>query len=156
MSVELVIGDYEQRITKQMERSLTPNAMKRLGDLALRLIKDRVRQGYGVRKPRGRPHKLKDLKRKTIERRKRITLSPFTYPSKSNATMSGRMVGGLRVTTRTGLIKIEATGTARNGSDNKDVLAGYSRVRPFLNLSNDEVKQLADFYKAQILDLTRL
>ena len=155
MSIKADLEKFAVRLTRELDRSVSIASIKQLGAYALELIKKRVRAGYGATDS-GQRQRLKPLSKNYRERRKRMTLSPFTTPGKSNLTRSGRLIGGLRVLSRGGLVRIEPTGRSREGEQNTKVAEFVSADRPFLNLTTDEERKLVKFYRDKILDQIKL
>lgn len=146
------INKIAANLEKQLKKSVSANELKQLGQFVLEMIKDRVRKGFGVPKDGANQKKFKPLSAAYKEQRKRLKLSSFTSPSKSNLTRFGRLIGGLKVTTRTGSVLIEPTGTSREGTSNADIAQYVSKARPFLNLSKDENLRMVKFFEEKILN----
>jgi len=77
----------------------------------------------------------------------RISLSDRTTPSKSNLTLSFQMLASLRgKVTGIGSGVVEPTGTRSDGMTNAQIAQFVTEQgREFLNLSNNEIKQLEIF-----------
>ncbi len=103
------LDDIVKRWDKQLRDSVSARQMKLLGNEAIRLIQERTRRGYGVEKDGGPQRRLKRLSSAYIKQRRRMRLSQFTTPGKSNLTRSGRMLAGLR------LVKVQNGGFAIAG-----------------------------------------
>jgi len=122
-----------------------------MGKEAVRLISIRTRLGYGVRREGAKRQKLKSLAPSYIEYRKknRAKLSEFTRFRKSNLTFTGQMIDRLDVKRSTGL-KVTLGWRLDSRYDtslrNSEVAELVSKRRPWLNLTDLELKKLTRFY----------
>ena len=156
MTQKVDLSKAKAKIEAKLKQITDTNILKTLGTEAIRLIKERTRQGLGVKENFGNTTKLARLSDEYIEQRKRMRLSPFTTPTTSNLTLSGRLLASLRVTTKNKAVEIAPTGTNRNGVSNQDIAnfqAEAKKPRIFLNLSGSEFKELILFYKRKISTL---
>jgi hypothetical protein len=149
MATRLNLNKFQKRVESQIKRALNRNNLKQLGTLALKLIQDRSRKGYGVEN--GRLVRFPALSEKYIQQRQRSRLSPFTTARKSNITFTFRLLAGLRVNTKDQLISVSPTGTSRRGVSNKDI-AGFlaEKDRVFLDLTKEEITRLARDLKKKL------
>lgn len=117
-----------------------------LGELGRRMIKERTRQGRGVKN--GQEISLEELLPSTKEiRRKYKKLSPETSPSKSNLTESGKLLDNMTLReTKNGV----TIGTQR-GSRNRDKAKYVQEKRPFMEFSEKEENKLAGFVTGALL-----
>lgn len=112
-------------------------------------IKVRTRLGYGVSKNEQPREKLKPLKDSYITQRQRDKksrrLSGATTAGKSNLTRSGQMLDAItsKVTSKN-KGSIEFDEARSDGHTNSEIADYVSKDRPFLNLSNLELKRLED------------
>jgi hypothetical protein len=140
---------------------LSPEARDMLAEQVAReaasLIRRRTRRGLGVREEGGASSPLKPLSRSYVEQRKRMRLSAFTSPGKSNLTRSSELLESLGVQrTETGRYRITPQGYRDVGGLSNAQLASYvSRARPFLYLAKDEIAQLAKGYRKSVEDLVK-
>ena len=138
------VSDLESTFKKLQEK----RELLVLGNEAIRIIKKRTRDGRGLAKPGGVPRPLKKLSKNYIKQRRRMRLSPFTSPTKSNLTRSGRMLASLRTTIQGNRVVVKPTGVSREGIKNEKI-AEYvaDQGRPFLNLSALETQKLLKEYQ---------
>lgn len=146
------ISKFAIDLEKQLKRSVSTNELKALGAFVLDMVKARVRKGFGVPSDGAAQEKLKPLSQAYKEQRKRLRLSPFTSPNKSNLTLSGGLIGGLKVTTRTGSVLIQPTGKTKRGLSRETLAEYVSKVRPFLHLSRSEISKMTKFFEEKILN----
>lgn len=149
--VEQQFNDLVKKIEKELKSSVNKQEMVKLATFILNIIKERVRAGFGVKQNGGNKFKFKPLSSAYKKQRSKESLSPFTSPNKSNLTRKGRLIGGLRVFSRTGVAIIKPSGTSSNGESNEKIAEFVSKVRPFLNMSKDEIKQAIEFFEENIL-----
>jgi hypothetical protein len=130
-----------------------PEELQKLGDETIKMIQVRTRLGYGVDKVGAQRKKLKPLSEAYIEmRRKNKKLSSFTNARRSNLTLYGYMLESLSVVIRKRAILIEPTGARPDGESNQGVAQSVTRSgRPFISLSDLEIKKLKRFYQNEIL-----
>lgn len=129
--------------------------LTRLAILSKNLIYKRAKSGYGTSGET--KEKLKELSPKYIEFRKKVFTSrwkagsyadrlqrvgagEFFSPPKSNATLTGQMLGSISFQVNDTGVRIFIPETVRKegGKTNAQVLEFYSEVRPFFNLTRDE------------------
>jgi hypothetical protein len=125
-------------------------------------VKSLTRRAKNARK-RGDYGKAKTLSNQA----KKIQLSPFFSPSRSNLHLSGKMINSLRAsvqssTVSNGIIEIKPTGQHHRGVSNVDLagwhndgISGKLPARPFLFISRLEFKQAVRFYRKTFGDLLR-
>ena len=136
--------------------------MRQLGREATTIVRRRTLLGFGVPSNGAPREKLKSLSTSYKQQRRgeigfftknnkvipfvpktKPTLSSKTTPSKSNLTFSGELLDSLKeFVTGLGKVEVRPTGTRRDGLTNEQVAEFVSKERPFLNLSNNEIKQL--------------
>jgi hypothetical protein len=146
------LAKFDKKLKKILDEASGPKALDFIGNIAVDIIRNRTREGYGVKKNGGRRQGLADLSRGYIEfrRRNRSRLSAFTSPGKSNLTFTGKMLNGLKFK-RSGNSTTITFDTSRNRK-----VAGYVSVkRPFLFLSIDEIGQLVKTYDKYFAGLVR-
>ena len=151
MTARIDLQKFQTDLEKMLKASAGRADMLRLGNYVLDLIKARVRKGYGADKNGGRQKKLKPLSRSYKKQRARLRLSPFTTPTKSNLTRSGRLIGGLRVAVQSGVVIIRPSGSSREGTPNQKVAEYVSKDRPFLFLTKGEIQSAAQYFEKEIL-----
>jgi hypothetical protein len=135
---------------------LLEKEIKALAAEAIRMIQVRTRLGYGVDTPGGKRFRLKPLSEKYVERRaaQKNKLSEHTSPNRSNLTFSGELLDSLDSRfPGPGKILIEPTGTRKDGTTNQAVAASVTEGgRPFLALSDLELKKLNRFFEKEVLE----
>jgi hypothetical protein len=151
MTAKIDLQKFSKDIEKRLKVSASRPEMLRLGNFVLNLIKARVRQGFGVSENGGQKEDLKELSRSYKKQRAKLRLSPFTTPTKSNLTRSGRLIGGLRVAVQNGVVIIRPSGTSREGTPNQKVAEYVSKDRPFLFMTKSEVQSAAEYFEKEIL-----
>lgn len=145
--------------------------MQKILDEATTIVRRRTLLGFGVPDNGARRVKLKPLSQSYKDQRagkvvfytdklgrvrrvktgagfkSRIKLSDRTTPSKSNLTLSFQMLASLRgIVTGLGKGTIKPTGTRSDGMTNAQVAQFVTEQgREFLNLSDNEIKQLEIF-----------
>lgn len=147
--IKKVVKDIEDKVKETGDRK----NMLVFGLYALNLIKARTRKGFGVPDVGANQKRLPPLSASYIKYRSRRRLSPFTSPRKSNVTLSGRLLSGLRVYVSKSRITIKPTGTSEKGESN-DQVASYleKQGRVFLRLSKSEILKVIKFYNENILN----
>lgn len=141
------------KIRGSFNEAIDQDQLKLLGDEAIRKITVRTRLGYGVEKPGAPRKKLKELSQGYIESRLKAKgrLSSMTAPARSNLTFTGQLLDSLKVVVARGKLSIEPTGSRRDGQSNQDVADSVSKKRPFISLSDLELKALKRFYEVEIV-----
>ena len=148
MSVKVDLQRIAKKIKLKVSQYTSKPTMAAIAIEAIRLIKERTRKGFGVRRSGQSQYRFPALSQSYIEQRRRMRLSPFTSAAKSNVTRTGRLVGGIRASIREGRAIIAPTGNSREGTSNikiAEYLLGQDRI--FMNLSNTEIKKLKSFLK---------
>jgi len=143
-----------ERLKKDVQKQFSAKEMQKIGNFVVEEIKGRSRKGYGVAKLGGEEEAFDSLSPDYIARRRKSKLSPFTKPSKSNITFSGKLLGGLRYKARDGYVRIEPTGLSRDGKSNLEVAQHVSETRPFMTLSKYQLGRLYEFIKNKISTIT--
>lgn len=78
-------------------------------------------------------------------------LSKTTSPGKSNITFTGQLLKSLKSRVSSGRITIGPSGTRKDGKTNQQIVAFLNdQGRIFLNLSDNEINQLAQFLEAEL------
>ena len=152
-------------LKRNMDAALSDKEMKKLGEMAAKMIKVRTRLGFGiVGSGRNiRRKKLKGLAQSTIDRRAKAKLNGETTPKRSNLTFTGQLINSLKVTSvSNGKVTINATGSRSDAKIDNEELAeihetGGPRLprRRFLDLTVPEEKKLNRFYRKNLGDLLR-
>ena len=172
-------------IRKCVEDQGKTQNMQRHADFTADLIRKRTRLGFGVDVAGGPRRKLKPLSEsyKSTRRneafffkkqknsgeivtlraqiqgggKRHPDLSSRTQPGKSNLTFTNQMLESLKgKATRSFEFRVEPTGTRSDGKTNAEVAAFVeSQGRRFLNLSNNELKQLQEILRRDFLDCFR-
>jgi hypothetical protein len=139
-------------------KSIDSKSMERIAKEAVIEIKRRTRLGYGVAEDRQPKEKLLSLSYEYIEQRFEMKedgiLSDATKPQRSNLTMTGQMLDSLRVINhRRNFAEISPYGSRWDSDLTNQEVSAYVEAagRPYLNLSDLEIKKLARFYQNKIL-----
>lgn len=147
MSADRDLKRIRLAIEKAIKRSLSPTQMRKLGKLAIKIIQQRTRRGFGVKKSGAPRRRLKPLSREYIRRRRRARLSRFTSAKKSNLTFSGQLLSLMRATVKKpGSVTINFDKRRRDGRKNSEIAEAVSKERPFNNLSKVEIRALVESY----------
>jgi hypothetical protein len=149
-NLENQIDKFVKKIGKELKTTINAKSMSLIGNEAIRLMKDRIRAGYGVRRPKGVVERFKPLSPAYIKQRERIRLSQYTSAGKSNVTRSGRMIASLRVArSNQGGVLIVPVGN--------EEIARYVAEggRVFNNLSMNEFTKLVRFYRQRLLRIRK-
>lgn len=118
-------------------------------------IKKRTRLGYGVSSFGEEKYKLPPLEERTVERREDLKqkgrLSESTSPAKSNLTERGFLLDALigRFNTK-GKINFVFRENRGDGKANSKIASYVSKKRPFLNISNLELKRFINQFKLKL------
>lgn len=138
------MADILKQIGRSFDKALTQRSFK-IGLQRLEgEIKDRIRDGIGIRR------RLKPLAASTISRRRRKTLHPSTSPEKSNATETGAMVDSITLKViDTDTIFLDVSPEQRKKAEI------YSAVRPFLGLTVKEERKLKALIEEAIIKSIR-
>lgn len=141
-----------KRIIRNMRRdigfSVARNSMRKLGLLAIDIIAERTRRGYGVARTGGRKERLKSLSPPYVKYRKRNArkLAATTSPGRSNLTFTGQLLRSLVVKVATNRRVTWGPNRRKRqvirGLTNEQVGEFVSGIRPFNNLSESEIALL--------------
>ena len=142
------------KIKGAIENKFSAREMQKIGEFVAAEIRERSRRGYGVSRLGGPEEQFEPLSERYIAQRRRMKLSPFTSPTRSNITRSGRLLAGLRYTTAKNRVRIVPTGKSREGVSNADI-AYYltEQGRPFLTLSKCQLGRLVESINKRISDI---
>jgi hypothetical protein len=135
------------RLQKSVDDSISKSSMDDIGKALVEIIRVRTRLGYGVGATGDQRQKLKPLSLlyREYRRKNRRLMSPQATVNRSNLTFTGQMLDSLDVvSSKKGALSIAPTGTRKGGLKNL-TLARYvaEQGRPFMSLSNNELKQLS-------------
>lgn len=129
---------------------ITSNAtLEDIGRAIAEIIRVRTRLGYGVSRQGSKRTKLKPLSDmyKAYRRQNRRRLSPETSPNKSNLTFTGQLLDSLTFKAGRGKLRVEPSGRRRGGLTNLKLAEHVTdQGRPFLNLSDNELKQITRIF----------
>lgn len=150
---------FTRRVRQAIQRTISEDELRMIGEEACRLIVARTRQGYGVAEDGGGRERLKPLSPTYIEFRERYSsdLSGETSPRKSNLTLSGQMLDSMQVVSvGNGGVTIGPKGSRSGpfGGDltNDELARIVQRVRPFNHLSKQEQDQLLQLVRKRLLE----
>lgn len=165
MSFDKGVNKFVRELQKTIDASLSRKELKRLGDAALIIIYNRTKKGIGVRKTSqvgGAQQKLKKLADSTKKYRQRYKekLHPTTSPRKSNLTFSGQLLDSLKVkkiSARKKSFVISPEGKRKGSSLANFEVAEFvdQNGRPFLGLSNKDLKEVVKLYQSSFAKLVR-
>lgn len=156
------VDKFFKQIKVTLEKATNEKTLRILGNEAVRLIKLRTRLGYGVSQVGGKRQRLTKLKEsyKKVRKDNRGELSSETRPGKSNLTFSGQLLDSMKV------IKIRNRQVIVGPQGRRKSILGQKRIlnqdlarfvtekgRPFMPLSDLEIKKLDRFYRNRFGDL---
>jgi hypothetical protein len=153
-----------QRIYDRMKSS---ESMKTIGEFAAEKIRTRTLTGYGVPETGASKQKLEPLSEKYIAARENFKgLSSNTRAGSSNLTRTGQMLDSIGVTQAgEGKATISVIGSRDDGKSNREIAKfqhdgikrkkGGAVKRPFLRLSDAELKQIQNFIRKAITTLLK-
>jgi hypothetical protein len=125
----------------------------------VRFFTDKSGRLRKINKPKGKAKKNQGSRGGTFkfpDGSKHPDLSNLTTPSKSNVTFTSEMLNSLKAFARAGKITIQPSGTRSDGKTNKQIVAFLSNQgRIFLNLSDNEINQLAQFIEAELIKVLK-
>lgn len=171
MAHKKIMAAIQAEINKTLKELGNRENMKTILDEATTIVRRRTLLGFGVPSNGASRVKLKPLSQSYKDQRagkvvfytdklgrvrrvktgpgfkSRIKLSDRTTPSKSNLTLSFQMLASLRGRyVRPGFGVVEPTGTRSDGMTNAQIAEFVTEQgRAFLNLSNNEIRQLEIF-----------
>lgn len=152
------IQNFKEKLSLSISLAVAPSSLRPLGKFAIDLIVKRTRLGYGVDDNFGIKSRLKSLSQRYIEFRKQYPrLSGSTRPTKSNLTLTGQMLGSMKVLRVVdNKIVLGPSGNRNDGLSNAEI-AGFQedQGRIFNRLSGLEYKQLIRFYRKNFGDLLK-
>jgi len=164
MSFDKGINKFVKELQKTIDDSLSRKQLKRLGDAALVVIYSRTKKGKFVKKTGqiGGARATKALAKSTIRNRQRNKdkLHPTTSPRKSNLTFSGQLLDSLKVkkiSARKKSFVISPEGRRKGSSLANFEVAEFvdQNGRPFLGLSNKDLKEIVKLYQSSFAKLVR-
>lgn len=152
MSVKAQLNKFFKKIEKELKKDFSKRGIQEAALFIVRLVRERTRQGFGVRQDRsgrpGRRFRLPDFSESYIEQRERFPrLSPFAFIDSPNNTLTGKMLSDKKV-----------SGVRKDGfsigfkSRQSRLKAEYlaEMGREFLNLSQSEFDLLVDFFRKRV------
>jgi hypothetical protein len=128
-----------------IKNTINDNLMRRLGQLAVDMVRQRTRLGYGVESFGGPQQKLKPLAPRTVDNRRKKQLHGDTSPRKSNLTATGELLDSIDFRISGGKIEVFITGPR-----NQKITEYVSEERPFFALTKPQVSRLADLIEEAI------
>jgi hypothetical protein len=153
---EAQMKKFVNSVKKRLSLAISAKQMGLIARFIVQMIKERSRRGYGVQSLGAQEQRFPKLTPEYIKQRKRSRLSPFTSPGKSNITRSGKLLASIRYTTKTGSAIIEPIGSRNDSNWNNRQLADHLQTkmnRPFMTLSNKQLKELTKFVETNIIKL---
>jgi hypothetical protein len=154
---EQEVKAFVNSVQKRLSMAINSRQMGVIGRFVVELIKERSRRGYGVAK-NGNPEKSfpKPLSKGYVAQRRRSRLSPFTTPTKSNITRTGKLLASIRYTVNTGRAVVRPVGSRNDSNLSNAELASELQGRlnrPFMYLSAKQINALRRFIETDILGL---
>lgn len=151
------VAKFSKSLKAIVKKAESQGLLTNLAAFAIQLIVRRTREGRGVKRPGAATYRLKPLSASYIafRRKNRSALSPFTSPGKSNLTFTGQLLNSLTLKKGSRVLTITPSGIRNDGKTNAAVARYVSRVRPFLALSGDEQKKLAQNFRRAFDDIAR-
>lgn len=126
--------------------------LKAIGIVALEMVRDRTRKGFGVKKEGGAAKRLNPLTSSTKATRRRLQkrgkLSENTSPTKSNLTSSGDMLDDLKLKVGKTSVTISI-----DGKDRQKAERVQNQGREFMNLSKKEINKIVKIIQIEINDI---
>lgn len=122
-----------------------------IGNTVKDIIYKRVKSGSGVNK--GNKEKLKPLSQSYIEyRKKNKPQGKFASPTRSNLTNTGQMLDNFEISVEglTTLVTIASNGRTDSKLTNAMVAEFVSKERPFMDLSQSEMRLLISLISKEI------
>jgi hypothetical protein len=145
------------KLKREVGATYSKKQMTMLGEFAADMIRIRTGLGYGVAWPGAKRSKLKELSEEYVEARKSFSeLSGFTTPERSNLTRTGQMLESIIVLNATSSeVEVGPQGE-RYDTDidtSNDKIAKYvaEQGRPFISVSDLEIKKLVRHFKKEII-----
>ncbi len=148
MSIKSDLKKFEQKVQQVIDAATSQRTRNGIAMEIADRIRERTRQGYGVKKAGASQSKLKPLKPSTIESRKRKKkkglLSDKTSPGKSNLTESAQMLDALKGRAINKLVSLEFAGKRRGSPLTNAEVAVYAEAngREFFNVSSEDIRWL--------------
>lgn len=153
------ISDIFRRISSTLDKAVSRKSLKPIAEFTIQLIVKRTRLGYGVDRQFGTKKKLKPLARSYIEYRRTFnSLSNYTTPARSNLTLTGQMLGSMRILSiRDRLVTIGPSGSRNDTSKSNQEIAdeNAARGRVFNRVSQLEYQQILREYRREFGDLLK-
>lgn len=155
-------NDAAKRIRSQFNAAIkavkSERVSQKIADEMAETMQIRVQLGGSVKKTGASKSKFKNLKPKTVEKRKNFKgLSSRTSPKKSNVTMTGQLVDSIKGVATNGQVVITVGKNRKGESLTNDELIEYLEEggRPFFYLSDKEIKKVTRLFQEAILDQIR-
>lgn len=147
--VEADLKKFARDIKKRIQ-SATVNDLKAIARFTINMVRVRTRLGWSVARNGGRRKRFEKLSPEYAAFRNDHATSAFARRSGrgSNLTFTGQMLRAfkvLRLSRKSLTIGIAATSRRDTSADNANVADFVSKRRPFMNLSDLEIKKLARF-----------
>jgi hypothetical protein len=149
-SVKQQLDIIAQKLAGTVKLAFNATFMREVGDETARLIFIRTRLGYGVPSQGSQRQKLFPLSAGYIAMRKKSQkngfLSSATTASKSNLTFTGQLLESIQTKkAQDGISWVGPIGYRKEGGTNEQVANTVSKTRPFMFLSDLELKKIQRF-----------
>lgn len=147
-------GDILKAFEQALAKVLSSSNQQKIADELADTMRVRAQLGGSVDKTGAKKKSFKKLSEKYIEQRKSDSnLSSLTSPGKSNITRTGQLIESLRGRGKKAGFEITPDGSRNDGLTNEEVADFVEKGgRPFLNLSDIELKKLARLIEEQLSD----
>lgn len=148
MSIKSDLDKFAKLVNAAIESATSQKSRNEIAQTIADRIRERTRQGYGVKKAGATQTKLKALKDSTIASRKskkrRGLLSDKTSPSKSNLTESAQMLDALKGRAINKLVSLEFAGKRKRSPVTNAEVAAFAEAngREFFNVSAEDIRWL--------------
>jgi hypothetical protein len=166
MTAQIDLKNFVDKLYETFDGMQSKAVRTSLAEESIGYITIRTRLGYGVERDEAPKGKLKPLSPNYIKFRSRYQdLYGLTTPKKSNLTLTGQLLNSLKIkkTTQTQIIigpsgKRYTVGKVKSRNLTNERLAEYvaDAGRPFLHLSDLEVKKLEQFYRRTFADMIKI
>lgn len=158
------LRDFFSRVKLNIEQASGEGVLREMAQEAIRLIQIRTRLGYGVKETGAKRERLTPLKPKykVFRAKNRFELDNTTSANRSNVTFSGQMLGSMKIVSirdrsvvigpagrRSPVLGVPQRITNRKLAQIVQLDGG----RPFMPLSDLELRKLDRFYRNRFGDL---
>lgn len=144
--------DLQNKIDAVIKNVGSLPRMVKVANETKKMVQERTRQGFGVKKTDTNKVRLKKLSPSYKKRRKKLQkkglLSDKTTPNKSNLTQKGEMIDTLKTQVSRNKAEVKVNGDKNQKKAKQQAKAG----RKFMDLSKTELKKVLNIIKQDIKD----